>query len=512
MNETITFSTPTSLRTTAVRSGFSTSISYRSKTTAFGSFVATKKHLLVFQSGKPVLNVYIKGKDSVEQTIFLPASLTYCIITGDENDDNDGFLIAGDTAGKLYIWNLLTGELINVILAHYQKLTCLAKTQDSSIIISGSEDSRCCVWRLIDLISNSDIDSNSDVDSSSNSNIKPFKIITDNTLPITDIIVSQSFILDSKIYTSSKDSTVRIYDVPTITLQRTYVSDSPVNCMALDSLESNLYLGLSNGKINRVNLLEANINNDGLNKIFNTSSENDTTTYEHHLTNEQKDNNKDSRIKIEITAIKLNFDGTILCSGDSTGILCFTEVVSKQSLKKINASNKKTSDNNRNNSNSENGNETNSRIINISLSITPVTPSLNNNLNNYDRKTSLKIPNLKRIISDKNNIDNNDLQLKIKPSKNLSNSKNNNDDFKFGYDDNELKAIIKQLQGVNNNNTNSKQSRGGLIKNVSTIQNANELEETKDKLQKMSKMYGELRSLYSELWGKYEQTLETNLE
>eukprot|EP00331_Platyophrya_macrostoma_P013466 CAMPEP_0176407866 /NCGR_PEP_ID=MMETSP0127-20121128/1638_1 /TAXON_ID=938130 /ORGANISM="Platyophrya macrostoma, Strain WH" /LENGTH=393 /DNA_ID=CAMNT_0017787097 /DNA_START=224 /DNA_END=1405 /DNA_ORIENTATION=+ len=56
----------------------------------------------------------------------------------------------GDT-GVLFIWTVLTGELLRLVKGHLRKVTCLSFSSEGSQFASASEDSTCKVWSLATL-------------------------------------------------------------------------------------------------------------------------------------------------------------------------------------------------------------------------------------------------------------------------------------------------------------------------------------------------------------------------
>ena len=51
-------------------------------------------------------------------------------------------------AGKIFLWNVTTGEQLRAWDAHFKKVTALRFTDDDSFLVSGGEDAVINVWLL----------------------------------------------------------------------------------------------------------------------------------------------------------------------------------------------------------------------------------------------------------------------------------------------------------------------------------------------------------------------------
>ncbi|KAI5969230.1 IPI3 [Candida margitis] len=301
---------------------------------------------------RALINVYSYGKESIDQRIPVPEALTTLHIIHhprfNSKDDVDemtplhekpGFrvpwlLCGGSKSGKLYIWELSSGDLLCVKEAHYQGISVIKSSSCKTFLVTGGEDARCLVWNLSELIS---------IYGGANSNrgdengqdhlrsIKPYWAISENTLPITDLHLNPTGVInDLKIYTSSKDGTVRIFDLMTKTQLTTFILPHSVECLARDPANRALYVGLSNGQIKMIPLYKYNAHTSvlegvgGMNKIITIDPQdpNLATTFVQH---------QDS--SSSVLQICISMDGTSLVSGDSQGQVYVSDIVTKQTIK-----------------------------------------------------------------------------------------------------------------------------------------------------------------------------------
>ncbi|MFS7971549.1 putative transcription factor WD40-like family [Helianthus anomalus] len=62
----------------------------------------------------------------------------------------DGIYLAGGArSGNVYLWEVVDGKLLKTWHAHNSSLTCLVFSDDSSLLISGSEDGSIVAWPMI---------------------------------------------------------------------------------------------------------------------------------------------------------------------------------------------------------------------------------------------------------------------------------------------------------------------------------------------------------------------------
>lgn len=291
------------------------------------------ERLFVAGKDKALINCYSWGKESVDQKFPVPETML-CLALAEHPEIIGGMedgilyekpkqhipwlLAAGSKTGKLYIWELALGNLLCVKDAHYQGISVIRFSKNSAFCFTGGLDSRVMVWRTADLVSFDE------------ENAKPFATFSDHTLAITDIAVSDSPIPhDIKIYTSSKDSTVRMYNIVAKAALSTFVFSSPIECIARDGADRALYAGLSDGTVRQVPLYVVNKITNTLENLVGTGK---VVTVaedpEHRETFVYHQNGANHP-----TRITTSLDGTSIISGDTAGQVFVGDVVTKQVIK-----------------------------------------------------------------------------------------------------------------------------------------------------------------------------------
>lgn len=188
---------------------------------------------LVFQleNNKATLNVFSWQRDHPLQRIILPSKLS-CIACSP-----NGELVAGGSFdGRIFLWQIATGDLLASFDAHFRSVTVLRWTSDGAGLVTGSEDARILVWSLAGLLAPHDQTSSSIT--SSEHNPTPYCTLADHTLAITDLHISSGrFPHQVTILSSSSDKSVKLWDLRTRSLLSSLVFEQPIHRVALDCTE-----------------------------------------------------------------------------------------------------------------------------------------------------------------------------------------------------------------------------------------------------------------------------------
>lgn len=417
-------------------------------------------HLLVALPEKPMLHVYLYGKESPEQFIPLPEILT-SLTTYSADNSKSTLLLGGSISGRLYIWSLNSGLLLSVKQAHYQPLTHIATS--SGFIATGSKDSRVVIHSINSIFMTASNEGNND---------KPFAVLTDHTLPITSLSFTNGLNNDLKLITSSLDSTVRIYSltlVNTAKLITTIVSTHPVTSLAHDPAFRTLYLGMSNGNIRCAQLYKRNPKTKvleavgGLGKIITLKPDVDLLeTISCH-----KDHHKTENVAI--TQLKASFDGTLLVSGDDKGCVFVIDIKTQQIRKKLK--------------------ELIGEISNIELwTINPEDPKFENK--GVDKTLLRTIPVLKRSIMENKDLVNETLFVQLR----------SNEVEKLSFD---LQGFLSSVQEEERAFANF----SGIDSHVATTGNGFSINVDKNIISEMKKEIEQKDAAYSTLKTKYDELL-----
>ncbi|XP_073681660.1 WD repeat-containing protein 18-like [Garra rufa] len=119
-------------------------LSYRGGNTSSRALtVLNGEYILGAQLGKNFINVWeIQRKDQLQQKIVCPGIVT-CL-----SASPDGLYVLAGIAEAVYLWEMSTGNLLAILSRHYQDVSCIRFTDDSSHFVSGGKDNLALIWNL----------------------------------------------------------------------------------------------------------------------------------------------------------------------------------------------------------------------------------------------------------------------------------------------------------------------------------------------------------------------------
>ncbi|RXH72785.1 hypothetical protein DVH24_012469 [Malus domestica] len=149
------------------------------------------------------------------------------------------YIAGGGSSGNIYLWEVNTGRLLKKWHAHYRGVSCLAFSDDGSLLISGSEDGGIRVWSLIGLFD--------DYQSQQESHLYMHNF-TEHTLCVTDVVTGYGG-CKAIIVSASQDRTCKVWSVGSGRLLRNVVFPTIIDAIALDPGENVFFAGGRDGKI-----------------------------------------------------------------------------------------------------------------------------------------------------------------------------------------------------------------------------------------------------------------------
>uniref|UniRef100_A0A8C6V1Z0 WD repeat-containing protein 18 n=1 Tax=Neogobius melanostomus TaxID=47308 RepID=A0A8C6V1Z0_9GOBI len=240
--------------------------------------VLNGEYLLSAQLGKNFINVWeIQRKDPQQQKIVF--------------------------AEAIYLWEVSTGKLMAVLTRHYQDVTCLKFTDDSSHFISGGRDNLALVWSLSSVIQ---LDSNHVAE--------PRHVLSRHSLPITDLHCGLMG-PQARVATASLDQTVKVWELSSGEMLLSILFDVAIMSVTLDPAEYFLFCGGTDGNIFQVSLCSQMLSRD---KQF-QSGDNGNQVFKGH--------------RNLVTCLSVSMDGTLLLSGSHDETARLWDIQSKQSIR-----------------------------------------------------------------------------------------------------------------------------------------------------------------------------------
>ncbi|XP_023376241.1 LOW QUALITY PROTEIN: WD repeat-containing protein 18 [Pteropus vampyrus] len=195
------------------------------------------EYLLAAQLGKNYISAWeLQRKDQLQQKIMCPGPVT-CLTTS----PNGLYVLAG-IAESIYLWEVSTGNLLVILSRHYQDVSCLQFTGDSSHFLSGGKDCLVLVWSLCSVLQ-------ADLSRTP----CPRHVWSRHTLPITDLHCGFGGPL-ARVATASLDQTVKLWEVSSGELLLSVLFDVGVVAVTMDLAEHHMFCGGSDGSIFQVDL------------------------------------------------------------------------------------------------------------------------------------------------------------------------------------------------------------------------------------------------------------------
>ncbi|ORZ04262.1 WD40-repeat-containing domain protein [Absidia repens] len=280
-----------------------------------GSFITA-------QVDRATLHVYDWRRDHIAHKMLTPEKIITIAAS------NQGQYVAGaTTTGRVYIWHTATGHLKRVFDAHYRQIHRLVFSNDDSALITVGDDATVNVWLIAQLLC-----SETDADA------RPSTLYSwsDHTLPVTDVCIGLGNLSTARVYTSSLDFTVKLWDLATGELLTTFLFPKAVSCIAINPSETILFAACGNDiysvdlyKRRQQQTYNAAQSLGGLGKVEAVGV---------HSSSGASSSSLGSMFSGHtglIHSLSLSFDGTILISGSEDGNCIVWDVASRQSLRKF---------------------------------------------------------------------------------------------------------------------------------------------------------------------------------
>lgn len=171
---------------------------------------------------------------------------------------NGALLAAGAASGRLYLWDVPTGELLRTWQAHYKAVTCVQWSGDGVLLASAGADSVVHCWDRAAVIDAAAAAAGPGGSGSSGDGgggggaqtIQPLVTWSGHSLPVMQVLFSGGGPgLGARVITASLDRTVRWWDPASHKCLLTVPLPAGVSAVALHPLGNVLYCGCINARI-----------------------------------------------------------------------------------------------------------------------------------------------------------------------------------------------------------------------------------------------------------------------
>ncbi|XP_012921454.2 WD repeat-containing protein 18 isoform X1 [Heterocephalus glaber] len=261
------------------------------------------EYLLVAQLGKNYISVWeLQRKDQLQQKIMCPGPVT-CVTTA----PNGLYVLAG-IGENIYLWEVSTGNLLVILSRHYQDVSCLKFTGDSSHFVSGSKDCLVLAWSLWSVLQ---------VDPSRIP--APRHVWSHHTLPVTDVHCGFGGPL-ARVATASLDQTVKLWEISSGELLLSVLFDVGIMAVTMDLAEHHMFCGGSDGSVFQVDLC---------------TRPPQPVQRERSFQPEQDPGKVFRGHRNQVTCLSVSTDGSVLLSGSHDETVRLWDVQSKQCIRTV---------------------------------------------------------------------------------------------------------------------------------------------------------------------------------
>merc|ERR1712156_263056 len=242
------------------------------------------------QSKQPLLNVWQLNKHEQKPIKYLTPGVLQSLAASP-----CGHLLVGTIDERIYVWQTSSGKLLRIINnGHYQKINITKFTSDGSHFVTAGQDGNIILWPQ---------------DSS-----KPRHVWSQHTLGVTDFHVGIGG-LNSRIFTASKDQTVKVYSVSSGQFLLDIEFSSKLTSIAVDSAEESGFVGDNKGLVYAFSLTHPPRD------LKMSISPNNCNTFKGHTQ--------------EVTCLSVSLDGLTLASGSMDQDVRIWHIKSRQCVKVI---------------------------------------------------------------------------------------------------------------------------------------------------------------------------------
>ncbi|KAH7727292.1 PRO-1 protein [Aphelenchoides avenae] len=225
---------------------------------------------------------------------------------GSELQGRDGEYLLMSVVDKPMVHSVpASGELLSITEGHYQDITSVRLSPNSSFLVTASADGNVAVYLITDLVTPESLTEKR----------TPLWRYTGHSLAVRDMHVTAGH--NPQVLTVSTDHTAVLFSLSTSQTKLKISADRQLTACAMDAAETKIVLGTDSGKILIALLYEMDNAREQL--MSSTESTKRTRVLDNH--------------RAAITCLSANMDGTLLASGDSDGHYCIWNIGNGQCLK-----------------------------------------------------------------------------------------------------------------------------------------------------------------------------------
>uniref|UniRef100_K7F9U6 WD repeat-containing protein 18 n=1 Tax=Pelodiscus sinensis TaxID=13735 RepID=K7F9U6_PELSI len=244
--------------------------------------------------------------DQLQQKIICPGVVT--CLTASPN----GLYILAGIAESIYLWEVSSGNLLAILNRHYQDLTCLCFTDDSSHFLSGAKDCLVLVWNLYR--AGPVVEGGHSTTGARRLLVSPLG----NTLPLVRPLCLGECSGRGRRPVRGCEHPAQLWEISSGELLLSVLFDVGIMAVTLDLAEYHMFCGGMDGSIFQVDLCAWPVQRD---RAFQSERENGKIFKGH---------------RNQVTCLSVSTDGSLLLSGSHDETVRLWDIQSKQCLRTMN--------------------------------------------------------------------------------------------------------------------------------------------------------------------------------
>jgi len=206
--------------------------------------------VIATQRKEAAMHVFHRGQKSPHLKCRLAEPMGPVMVSPD-----GAYCFAGGSSGKLYAWDLWSGQLLRSWHGHHKPVRALGMTDDSSYLVTGGDDAVISVWNILDVVN---VD-----DNGAESVIRDFHSWSDHSQAITALYVGVGGVR-GRVFSASLDRTARVFEIFSRQLLCTISCDVFLTAVVATPDESWLLAGAGDGTIIAADLRAAACRSSGV--------------------------------------------------------------------------------------------------------------------------------------------------------------------------------------------------------------------------------------------------------
>ncbi len=107
------------------------------------TYLREQQYVICAQTDRPCLNIYDLRREEPIYSCSLSEKIT--CLTSYAN-----FCIGGSESGAIYVWDMITGELVRRCEAHLRSIECIAI--GNGVIVTGGNDTVVNIWNIAEYV------------------------------------------------------------------------------------------------------------------------------------------------------------------------------------------------------------------------------------------------------------------------------------------------------------------------------------------------------------------------